>query len=168
MSNTLTNPHGESIVFRQTAADTDGRLLEMEATWAPHRPAPPRHFHPCQTETFEVVEGALRVWIHGHERDYGPGERFVVPSGTPHAMHAAGDRPARARWCVEPALGTERFFRAVWARSYHTAPTPRRVLRLATMLDAARAEYRLWGPPQWLQRVVLGVLAPLGRRFARA
>jgi hypothetical protein len=74
---------------------------------------PPEHFHPSQTERFEVLEGAMRTLIGGEERTYGPGEPFEVPAGTPHQMAAEG--PTRTRWEVRPALRTADFFEALYS-----------------------------------------------------
>jgi hypothetical protein len=92
----------------KTAAETDGELLEMEASYDGDGPLPPEHLHPSQLERFEVLEGAMRTIIAGVERRYETGEAFEVPAGTPHQM--AGDGPARVRWRVTPALRTAEFF----------------------------------------------------------
>ena len=92
----------------QTAAETNGELLEMEVSYGGDGALPPEHFHPNQLERFEVVEGAVRTIIDGAERRYEAGEKFEVPAGTPHQM--AGDGPARLRWRVTPALRTAEFF----------------------------------------------------------
>jgi quercetin dioxygenase-like cupin family protein len=95
----------------QTAAKTDGELLEMEVSYGGTGGLPPEHLHPRQVERFEVVEGTVRTIIDGAERRYGPGEKFEVPAGTPHQM--GGDGPARMRWEVRPALRTAEFFEAL-------------------------------------------------------
>jgi quercetin dioxygenase-like cupin family protein len=92
----------------QTAAETDGELLEMEVSYGGTGGLPPEHLHPGQVERFEVLEGAVRTIIDGVERRYEVGERFEVPAGTPHQM--GGDGPARMRWEVRPALRTAEFF----------------------------------------------------------
>jgi mannose-6-phosphate isomerase-like protein (cupin superfamily) len=92
----------------QTAAETDGELLEMEASYGGTAGLPPEHLHPRQVERFEVLEGTVRTIIDGTERRYEVGEKFEVPAGTPHQM--AGEGPARMRWEVRPALRTAEFF----------------------------------------------------------
>lgn len=92
----------------RTAAETDGELLEMEATYPGSGWLPPEHLHPRQDERFEVLAGTIRTIIDGAERRYGAGETFDVPAGTPHQMGA--EQPARVRWQVRPALRTAEFF----------------------------------------------------------
>jgi quercetin dioxygenase-like cupin family protein len=92
----------------RTAEETEGELLEMEASYDGGGGMPPEHFHPQQDERFEVLEGTIRAIIDGTERRYGLGETFEVPAGTPHQMGAEG--PSRVRWEVRPALRTAEFF----------------------------------------------------------
>ena len=103
---------GFRLLLVQTAAETGGELLEMEAAWGGTGNFPPEHFHPSQTERFEVLDGELRAIVGGVERRYGPGESFEVPPGTLHQMTA--DQPSRARWEVRPALRTAEFFERLY------------------------------------------------------
>ena len=54
--------------FLRTGADTNGELLEIEATYEPGSVEPLEHFHPRQDERFEIVSGAMRARIGGEER----------------------------------------------------------------------------------------------------
>jgi mannose-6-phosphate isomerase-like protein (cupin superfamily) len=92
----------------RTGAETDGDVLEMEATYSGTAGMPPEHLHPNQAESFEVLEGSIRAVIGGEERLHEEGEAFEVPPGTPHQMAARG--PSRVRWEVRPALRTAEFF----------------------------------------------------------
>jgi quercetin dioxygenase-like cupin family protein len=99
----------------QTAAETDGELLEMEATYGGDGQYPPVHMHPSQLERFEVLEGAVLTIVDGVERRYEAGDTFEVPAETPHQM--TGDGPARTRWQVRPALRTAEFFERLFAQA---------------------------------------------------
>ena len=88
-------------------------LLEMEAIYGGTGQMPPLHFHPGQTERFEVLEGTVRTVIDGEARDYATGESFEVPAGAVHQM--AADPPARMRWEVRPALRTAEFFETLYS-----------------------------------------------------
>src|SRR4051794_1105735 len=79
----------------RTAAETDGEVLEMEATYREAGQPPPEHLHPRQAERFEVLNGVVRTIIEGVERRYEAGETFEVPAGTPHQM--AAESPATLR-----------------------------------------------------------------------
>ena len=97
----------------RTADETDGALLEMEATYGGTAGMPPAHLHPNQLERFEVLEGAMRTVIAGVERRYEAGESFEVPAGTVHQM--AADGPTRMRWEITPALRTAEFFERLFS-----------------------------------------------------
>ena len=109
----------------QTAAETDGELLEMEVSYGGTGGLPPEHLHPQQVERFEVLEGTVRTIVDGAERSYTAGETFEVPAGTPHQM--GGEGPARMRWEVRPALRTAEFFERLYGDgpdSAGAAPSP--------------------------------------------
>jgi quercetin dioxygenase-like cupin family protein len=126
----------------RTAAETDGELLEMEATYGGTGAMPPEHLHPHQLERFEVLEGTVRAVIGGTERRYGAGDTFEVPAGTPHQMSA--DEPARVRWEVRPALRSAEFFE----RLYAAAAGAPEAGSIAHVLAEFRDEVRLAGIEQ--------------------
>jgi quercetin dioxygenase-like cupin family protein len=128
---------GNRLRLIQTAAETDGELLVMEATYAGTGVLPPEHLHPSQDEHFTVVEGSVRAIVNGEERTYGAGESFDVPAGTPHQMAAAGEQ-ARFRWEVRPALRTAEFFEGL----YGTGPDSASELG-AAFLERYADEFRL-------------------------
>jgi quercetin dioxygenase-like cupin family protein len=123
----------------RTAAETDGALLEMEATYGGTGRLPPEHLHPQQVERFEVLEGTVRTIIDGTERLYEEGESFEVPAGTPHQMTGAG--PARMRWEVRPALRTAEFFERLYGEGADGTPNA----SIADLLEEFSEEIRLVG-----------------------
>jgi quercetin dioxygenase-like cupin family protein len=108
----IKGPDGHRLRLVRTGAETDGELLEMEATYAGTGSFPPAHFHPRQAEHFEVLQGTIVAVIDGTERRYATGESFEVPAGTPHTMGA--HEPSRLRWEVRPALRTAEFFERLY------------------------------------------------------
>ena len=109
----LEGPGGFRLRLIQTGDETEGSLLEMEASYPGEGGLPPEHLHPSQVERFEVLEGAVQTVIDGAERRYEAGAVFEVPAGTPHQM--TGDGPARVSWQVTPALRTAEFFERLYA-----------------------------------------------------
>jgi quercetin dioxygenase-like cupin family protein len=118
----------------RTGADTDGELLEMEATYGGAGGMPPEHLHPHQDEHFEVLEGRVRVEVEGTELRYRAGEAFEILAGTRHRM--AADGPAKVRWQVRPALRTAEFFE----RLYDEGES------VGAVLAEFRAEIRITAP----------------------
>ncbi len=98
---------------RVTVLERTDTLLALEAEWDAAEARPPSHLHPHQDERFEVLEGELTADVGGKVRVLRAGETVEIPRRTAHRMWNAGDRPARARWEVRPALRTQEFFAAV-------------------------------------------------------
>jgi quercetin dioxygenase-like cupin family protein len=154
----LLNPAtGQRIVFRKTAADTDGELLEVE-TWyrAGARPAP-GHYHPRQDEHFEVLSGAVRARVGGEKRQLSAGDVLDVGRGTVHEFGGHPDEDAHVLWQTRPALRTEDFFDATFPLGM---PSP---LQFASIALAYRSEFRLARPAWPLQLPALAALAAFAR-----
>jgi mannose-6-phosphate isomerase-like protein (cupin superfamily) len=69
-------------------------VLELEASYAGGRAAPPAHLHPEQDERFEVTAGSMQVRIAGRKSVIAAGEKLEVPRGTVHQMWNASDEPS--------------------------------------------------------------------------
>src|SRR5215207_4560073 len=82
----------------RTAAETDGELLEMEATYEPGSVEPVEHFHPKQDEHFEVLAGTIEARVGDERRRLTAGDTLDVPAGTVHAMWNGGGEPAQVIW----------------------------------------------------------------------
>jgi quercetin dioxygenase-like cupin family protein len=163
----LENPmSGQRIIFRKTAEDTGGELLEVESIYTKPSPSrPPAHYHPYQEELFEVLSGRLRVVVEGEERAYGEGESFVVPPGVPHEMWTE-EAGTRMSWQTRPAMKTEEFFETVWGLAEDGKTNEKGVpnlLQVAVIAHERADEYRLVKPPWPVQRALFAVLAPIGR-----
>ncbi|HEX6710827.1 MAG TPA: cupin domain-containing protein [Rubrobacter sp.] len=165
----LDNPiTGQGIIFRQTAEETDGTLLEVEAVYTKPSPSrPPTHYHPAQEERFEVLSGEVRVQVGGEARTLREGETLVIPAGTRHEMWAEAEG-VRVNWQTRPAMKTETFFETVWGLSRDgmtgSNGTPN-LLQAAVIAQAYANEFRLARPPWLMQRVLFAMLARLGRLF---
>ena len=120
----IANPvTGERVVFRATAADTDGQLLSMDY----HAPAQhligPLHIHPRQEERSEVVAGMMRGRIGGQKRTVRAGEVAVVAPGVPHTWRSDGDEALHAIVEFRPALSTETVLEVLFALARAEAST---------------------------------------------
>ena len=163
----LDNPvSGQRIIFRKTAEDTGGELLEVESVYTKASPSrPPAHYHPHQEERFEVLSGRLHVLITDKERTLEEGEILTIPPGTPHEMWAE-DAGSRANWQTRPALKTEEFFETVWGLARAGKTNEKGVpnlLQVAVLFQEYADEFRLTSPPWPVQRALFAVLAPGGR-----
>ena len=101
-----------TIRFVETTGSSSGERVVVEISYEGGPDRPPPHFHPNQTERFEVLEGKMEAVIDGEEQSFEAGDRFEVPPGTVHQMWS--EHGARQRWETSPPLRTERFFELVW------------------------------------------------------
>lgn len=106
----LVNPiTGERIVFRKTAADTGGILLEMDDFWTRPGHRTLEHIHPEMQERWEVVAGRVCFRVAGVERIAGPGEVVTAPAGVPHTAWSLDAAHVHLRIQMRPALCWEMF-----------------------------------------------------------
>lgn len=157
----------ERLHLLETAHDTGGRRLLMEATYLKGH-APLRHYHPQQDEHFEVLTGVVRVELNGTTRDYAAGETIDVPRRTVHSFFNPFAEPVKLRWEVTPALDTQLFFETVagLAKDGKMGADGRPgLLQLAMLISGYGHVFRAASPPWAVQRVLALLLAPIARRM---
>ena len=108
---TIDNPvSGERIAFIQTAADTDGALLEFELELSADGHVPGAHVHPEQEERFHVLEGTMTFRLGMRKIVATAGETVVVPAGRVHKFTNGGEGRG-------PGAGRSRARRSTWRTS---------------------------------------------------
>jgi len=148
---------GMRIVFRRTAAETNGELLEYDVVGRPRGFVVQGHVHPGQEERQEVIAGANGLAIDGSNRVYGLGESFVVRPGTPHRHFPAGSHAGHVRVELRPALHTEEFLERLAELDRDGQITSRGRLRpaaAARMVLDFEQEGRASRPPVAVQRAL--------------
>jgi quercetin dioxygenase-like cupin family protein len=160
----LNRATGQRLTFRRTASQTRGRVLEVEIAYPPFGDAPAEHLHPEQEATLEILDGSVRVRLDGRQVDVSAGDVLVIAAGAHHSAWNAGSTHARGVWLTYPALNTEALLETLWALG-HAQRTDRRgapgVLYTALLLREHRRELRLVQPSPVVQRLLVGILAPL-------
>jgi mannose-6-phosphate isomerase-like protein (cupin superfamily) len=169
---TLENPvTGERFTFIHTAASTGGELLAFDLALRPGGAVPIPHVHPIQTERFEVVEGRMRFRIGLRTVVAGPGDVVEVAPGVAHSFANAGEREARLRVEVRPALAMEEMLAEVVALARAGRMTrrglPRNPLELAVLARKYDVEAHAPLLTVRLQRLLLAPLV-LSARHPRA
>jgi quercetin dioxygenase-like cupin family protein len=159
---------GLRTVFRKTAQETGGELLQVDWIGEPGWTTGRDHVHPLQEERFEVISGKLGLRVEGIERVYGVGEVIVAPAGSAHAAwNASSDDEVHALIDFRPALRTEIAFETLagLARDGKTnrAGAPKNPLWLALILRHFEDEIYFVRPPLYVQRVIFGALATVAR-----
>jgi quercetin dioxygenase-like cupin family protein len=157
---------GERLVFRKTAADTNGEAVVVETFVRPNGFVAAAHVHPRQEERFEVLAGTVEFRVGRNTIVAEPGDRVVVPAGTSHRFRNAGEETAHFLCEVRPALGFEQLIETMFSlaadgkTNRKGMPNP---LRLAVIARHHFDDVRLPFPPARLQRLGLALGAPLGR-----
>ena len=158
---------GERIIFRKTAEDTNGELLQADLMVQPHGFVAAEHIHPLQEEHFEIVTGNLVFRINGTEREAHAGETITVPPGVPHAWWNAGDHEGHVLVGLRPALRTEEFFETFFGLAQAGKVDKKtglpNLLVLALMMREFEQEIYLARPPVAVQKVLFSVLGSIGR-----
>ena len=168
--------NGQRAVFRETAKDTGGELLRLDFFVAPGGFLGSEHLHPKQEERIEVLSGTLRCRIGGRERSVRLGEAIDIPPSVAHTLWNESQEEAHALVEYRPALRMETLFETLFGLGRDGKTDEEgspRLLQGAVMLEEYKDEYRLARGPLPVQKVVLAVLAPIGRflgyraRYAR-
>ena len=162
-----TNPlTGEQLVFRRTAADTGGELLEFDWRFPAGGSVPP-HVHAHQEERFQILSGRARFRVAGRRLRAGAGEEVAVPPGAVHGWGNAGEDELWARIQFRPALRTEQLFDALFALARDGGVDRKgrpRPLRLAMLLHEFPDEMQVPWVPAPVQRRLLTLLAARGSK----
>jgi quercetin dioxygenase-like cupin family protein len=128
------------------------------------------HRHPNARERFHVLAGRVAFKIGGTERTLGPGDSAEVPVDTVHDWWQVGDEEASV--VVEVAPG-DRFVEMVgtFFGLARDGKVDRKGLPHPTQLAVTASAYRDTmipaSPPLAVQRLVFGILAPIGRAMGR-
>jgi quercetin dioxygenase-like cupin family protein len=146
----------------------DGDVLRAEVWTSPGGDVP-AHYHPTQTERFEVISGTVEFRVGKTRGRYGPGETVVAEPGAVHAFRNQGDTDALVRVEVTPALDLQAFLVEAAALAREGKYTqrgvprgPRAAAELAALMQRYSDVTVMAFPPRPLQRLLLSPLA----RFA--
>jgi mannose-6-phosphate isomerase-like protein (cupin superfamily) len=165
---TIDSPQtGERLTFLSTSDSSGGELFRAELMVQPGSYVVRSHIHPSQEERFVVLEGSYG-WRIGKESGVaGPGTTLVCPPGVPHSQWNAGDVPMRIYYEHRPALtSAEILFETQFGLSRDgklTSTGEIRLLQAAVLLEVVGNFIRPASPPQWVQRLLFGPLAAIGR-----
>ncbi len=157
----------ERYVSSVSGAETGGAYVEARG-YLPLGARPPGiHRHAHQDEQVIVVSGRIRAHIGDEEREFGPGETLFLPRGIWHDFWVVGDGPAETIASAKPALGLELLLptlaglAAEGKTDSHGRP---RLLQGAVIGDFFSEVAQFKTPPPAVQKVVLPLLAAIGRR----
>jgi quercetin dioxygenase-like cupin family protein len=82
--------------------DTAGRYDLIEGASLPGTQTP-LHRHNCYSEQIYVLEGEFTVWAGEQTAVLHPGDIFIIPAGTAHAVATTGDGISRGLVVASPS-----------------------------------------------------------------
>lgn len=158
---------GEKITWIETAADTNGERLVLIFEVAPKGELPVTHFHPNQTETFEILEGSIAFKIGEDEKTFSVGEKFTLPESVPHRWWNPSETDNfKAIVTFQPALNTETFLEQFYGLSNDGKTKPDGTPNFLQLMAMVR-KYQLYiaGPPVFVQKLMSFVVGGIARIF---
>lgn len=166
---TICNPKTrQDIKFLQTGKDTDGKLLEMEATYNEHSKEPTAHYHPYQVEDFTVLLGELTVRIDGQLKVLKQGDKLNIPINKGHSMWNNSDNKTVVNWKVQPAMDTENLLETATGLANDGKTNDDgmpNILQVALMANKYADVFRLSIPPFVAQKILFIILTPFAYMF---
>jgi len=164
----ITNPIvGQHIKFLQTAKDTYGKLLEMEASYRPYSKEPPPHYHPYQEEDFMILKGQMTVRLQGKILLLNEGDTLHITPNTIHSMWNNSGGTSVINWKIQPALSTEYFLETVMglAADKKRRKSVNSLLQRSLMANRYSKVFRLSRPPFFVQKILFLLLTPFAWLF---
>ena len=166
----IENPvSGERIIFRKTASETNGELLQFDYFCKPKTKgtASLRHKHPKLEERFEVAAGSMSYTLGDSKmKSAEMGGKVVVPKGTAHALWNEGDGELQVSTECRPALKIERFFETMYGLAKDGKTNKSGIpglLQTAVIFRGFKDEVAAGTPATKLFAALSVVLAPIGR-----
>ncbi|KUG06247.1 cupin domain-containing protein [Solirubrum puertoriconensis] len=99
---------GTSVKPLATSRETHGEFALLDVTMQRCLDLPP-HLHHNESETFYLLEGAMRFEVGNEVIEAGPGDAVHLPRGLRHACHVVSGQ-ARALLLITPG-GGEQYYR---------------------------------------------------------
>jgi mannose-6-phosphate isomerase-like protein (cupin superfamily) len=171
----LNPPIKSRFVFRRTAIETEGKIVEWDNFVEPGGgPINIPHLHPWMRESFDVIDGEITFVVDGKERVVKAGSRIVIAPGSTHAFQNVTNRPANMITRLEAAtegpwkelanegrLGDSAFvqFGRVGGMG---AASPIQMLVFGRRFNYVA---RMAGMPIWLQDTLSFLIPPTARLF---
>lgn len=164
----LINPDtGDIYEFLETAKDTNGQRVAIKMTLKSKGELVPDHYHALQDEYFEVISGNLTILLDGRKQVLRPGEKMTLPKNKPHNHYNDDDETVVFIQSVTPALDFDYLLENIIGLTIDgKMPNGKAGLiqELVTLKYLDSKSY-LANIPQGLQKFMMNVVGPIGRKF---
>ena len=153
---------GDKFKVLITSADSKGELMKMDVWTKVGAQGPPEHYHPVQTETFEVFSGKLGVREEGKEMILTAGQKHTIKPNIKHTFWNAGDEELYMNVELRPALKTEFFLETIAAIAVSGKAKkdamPKSILQFAAIMHEYAGETYVTNPPIPVQKFMAKVV----------
>ena len=161
---------GERAVVLTDPDDQPERVLVVDLHVRPGGRVAAPHFHPTLTERFHVLSGRVGFLIGEDQSELGPGDAAEVQPNTLHDWWQVGEDEAQVIVEVNPGDRFVEMVGTMFGLARDGKVNKRGIPHLLQLAVTARG-YRdvmvIASPPPWVQRLMLGALAPIGRLLGR-
>ncbi|WP_035344997.1 cupin domain-containing protein [Halalkalibacter hemicellulosilyticus] len=150
------------------ARKSGGKYEYIEVFLPPKGAGPPLHYHRKFEETFETVDGELKILLANEEKILPPSESFTVKKEEHHAFLNASDKhPVTFRVKLTPANNFETSMRIIYGLAAdgeidEKKGTLKNPMHTALALDMQ--DTRLVHVPKFIQKFMLDRLAKKAKR----
>lgn len=159
---------GEFGYVRLGTQETNGELIVSDLRVRPGGAVLGAHIHPTIDERFTVLNGKIGYMLGDQKGILQAGDSADLPLGIPHDWWNAGDEEARVIVEIRPAERFEQMTRTLFSLAQEGKTNKKGVpnpLQMAVIAKEFEDIVQFLSPPLWIQRLLFGILAPLGRLF---
>lgn len=167
---TFFKPHDEFYSkvegFKQFVEKQENGYVYCSAEIGPLAIGPPKHIHTKFDEQFEVLNGELTLWIDGEIKKIRPGEKVLVPRGTPHKPYNETNELIKVKGTVAFPEKFAYHLPQVYGVMEDTpdfGASPAVMLQMALFNRSGFDSYIAEGPPVVIQKATGFLLVPLAR-----
>jgi mannose-6-phosphate isomerase-like protein (cupin superfamily) len=163
--NPITGEHG---YIRVGTEESGGKLLVADLRVRPGGAVLGAHYHPTIDERFTVLQGKIGYMFGDSKGVLQAGDAKDLPRGIAHDWWNAGEEEARVIVEVRPADRFEQMTTTLFSLAQEGKTNAKGVphpLQMAVIAQEFQDVVVFLNPPPSVQRLVFGVLAPLGRLF---
>jgi quercetin dioxygenase-like cupin family protein len=164
----LTNPlTGDSFEFLETARDTGGERVTIRSVVRRKGMLVPNHLHVLQDESFEILSGTLTYYFEGKLHTATAGEKVLLPKNKAHNHFNNSDEPVTYIHTVTPALDFEHLIENLvgLAADGKMKNGKAGLVQELVTLKYLDSKSFLADMPIGLQKALMNIIAPLGRRL---
>jgi quercetin dioxygenase-like cupin family protein len=156
---------GDSYEFLATAEDTNGEHVSLLTNLVAKGKIVPNHFHVLQDETFEEVSGKLTIWLNGKTFDLGTGDHVHLLKNQPHNHFNCSDDTVTYIHTVSPALDFGYLVENLvgLATDGKSKNGNYGLVQELVTLKYLDSKAYLADIPMGIQKVLMAIIAPLGR-----